>query len=261
MDLKLNGKRALVTGASKGIGLAVARALAAEGCHLDIAARGVAALEQARDAHSPSRARHRRAHPRRRSVPGRGSGAAGAGLRRGRHPGEQCRLESGRRPRRHHRPGLAQLLGPQGVRLHQSVPLDPARDEGAPRRRDRQHHRLCGRAAQRPLHHRLDRQRRADGVQPLARQPGAGFRRAGGRGQSGLHRDRSGRKHAAQDRREQARLGRALARRRARARPAVRPHGQAGRGRRRGDVPGLAARVLRQRHGGDRGRRRGNRNG
>src|SRR5687767_6857218 len=49
MDLKLQGKRALVTGASKGIGLAVAQALAAEGCHLDIAARGAAALEQAGD--------------------------------------------------------------------------------------------------------------------------------------------------------------------------------------------------------------------
>lgn len=50
MDLGLRGKRALVTGASKGIGLAVARALAAEGCHLDIAGRGVAGLEEARDA-------------------------------------------------------------------------------------------------------------------------------------------------------------------------------------------------------------------
>ena len=49
MDLGLKGKRALVTGASKGIGLAVARSLAAEGCHLDIAARGASALEQARE--------------------------------------------------------------------------------------------------------------------------------------------------------------------------------------------------------------------
>ena len=49
MDLGLKGKRALVTGASKGIGLAVAHSLAAEGCRLDIAARGASALEQARE--------------------------------------------------------------------------------------------------------------------------------------------------------------------------------------------------------------------
>jgi 3-oxoacyl-[acyl-carrier protein] reductase len=48
MDLGLSGKRAVVTGASKGIGLAVARALAAEGCHLDLAARDMSGLEQAR---------------------------------------------------------------------------------------------------------------------------------------------------------------------------------------------------------------------
>jgi NAD(P)-dependent dehydrogenase (short-subunit alcohol dehydrogenase family) len=50
MDLGLAGKRALVTGASKGIGLAIAQALAAEGCGVDIASRNPAALETAAEA-------------------------------------------------------------------------------------------------------------------------------------------------------------------------------------------------------------------
>ncbi len=39
MDLKLSGRRALITGGSKGIGLAIARLLASEACHLHLVAR------------------------------------------------------------------------------------------------------------------------------------------------------------------------------------------------------------------------------
>ncbi|HEY2134321.1 MAG TPA: short-chain dehydrogenase/reductase [Xanthobacteraceae bacterium] len=46
MDLKLNGARALVTGGSKGIGLAIAQALAQEGCDLHLAARTQSELER-----------------------------------------------------------------------------------------------------------------------------------------------------------------------------------------------------------------------
>jgi NAD(P)-dependent dehydrogenase (short-subunit alcohol dehydrogenase family) len=47
MDLQLNGKRALITGGSKGIGRAIARQLALEGVDVVIAARNAAELELA----------------------------------------------------------------------------------------------------------------------------------------------------------------------------------------------------------------------
>lgn len=46
MDLRLRGKRVLITGASKGIGAAGAEAFAEEGCDVMIAARNAAALDQ-----------------------------------------------------------------------------------------------------------------------------------------------------------------------------------------------------------------------
>src|SRR5262249_29251045 len=48
MELQLSGKRALITGGSKGIGRGVADLLAQEGCHLHLAARTQADLEKAK---------------------------------------------------------------------------------------------------------------------------------------------------------------------------------------------------------------------
>src|SRR5687768_11453298 len=47
MDLQLNDKVAIVTGSSRGIGLAIAHALAAEGCRITLCARTDARLRQA----------------------------------------------------------------------------------------------------------------------------------------------------------------------------------------------------------------------
>ena len=47
MDLGLRGKVAIITGSSRGLGLATARALVAEGCRVSISARGEGALTEA----------------------------------------------------------------------------------------------------------------------------------------------------------------------------------------------------------------------
>ncbi|NKB50567.1 MAG: SDR family NAD(P)-dependent oxidoreductase [Alphaproteobacteria bacterium] len=55
MDLELTGKTALITGASKGIGKAVAETLAGEGCNLLLASRTEADLAAVRDEISAAR--------------------------------------------------------------------------------------------------------------------------------------------------------------------------------------------------------------
>jgi len=49
MDLELSGRSVIVTGASRGIGYAIAEAFAAEGARLTVCARGAEALEAARE--------------------------------------------------------------------------------------------------------------------------------------------------------------------------------------------------------------------
>jgi NAD(P)-dependent dehydrogenase (short-subunit alcohol dehydrogenase family) len=56
LDLNLQNRTALITGGSKGIGLAIARSLAAEGCHLHLAARTAFELSNVAD---EIRARHK----------------------------------------------------------------------------------------------------------------------------------------------------------------------------------------------------------
>src|SRR6266581_4755893 len=64
MDLKLKGRSVLITGASRGIGLAIADAMAAEGCELHLAARDqerlAAAAERLTRQHGSRVSIHRR---------------------------------------------------------------------------------------------------------------------------------------------------------------------------------------------------------
>ena len=94
----LTGKRALVTGASKGIGLEICRVLADAGADVAAVARDAAGLAEARagvEAHGPALPGDRGRHGDGRRPARRGAGGAGR-LGRDRHPGQQCRHRRGR---------------------------------------------------------------------------------------------------------------------------------------------------------------------
>ena len=108
MDLGLRGRKALVTGASKGIGRACAEVLAEEGCDVVLVSRTAADLEAAR---AKIAAKHNvavrclRARPLRQ--PERRQ--ARRRMRRHRHPRQQCRRD----PRRQHRRRSTRRAGAQ----------------------------------------------------------------------------------------------------------------------------------------------------
>ena len=95
MDLKLNGKTALVTGGSEGIGKGIARALAQEGVDVAICARRkepleATAAEIAQGDQAQDRSDHRRSQQGCRRQEVRRAGPQGARPRR--HHGQQCGL-------------------------------------------------------------------------------------------------------------------------------------------------------------------------
>ena len=170
MDLGLEGKQVLITGGSKGIGLAVAHAFAAEGANIVIASRNQAMLEQAagevRRKHNAKVA----AHPADLSNAARAHAPA-SGVPRHRHPRQQRRRHPRRRHRRRQHGAVAGGLAAEGVRLHPPVPALRRQDEGAQVRHHRQHHRhgRARRAAR--LHLRGRRQRAPSSASPTRSAP------------------------------------------------------------------------------------------
>ena len=104
MQVDLRGKVAIVTGGSRGIGLAIARALVAEGVQVAVTGRSEAHLSAARPQIEARRARRRRDAAGRRPPLRRGRARDrrdGRALRRPRHPRQQRRRRHLRRRRRH----------------------------------------------------------------------------------------------------------------------------------------------------------------
>ena len=95
MDLGIRGRKALLSGASRGLGKACALALAREGVEVTIVARKPDALERAADG-DPRAGRGGHAGRRRHHDAGGPQGRARR-LSGTRHPGEQCRRPAARR--------------------------------------------------------------------------------------------------------------------------------------------------------------------
>ena len=98
MDLGLSGKRVLITGASKGIGRAIAEVLAEEGCSLHLASRTEADLARARDEINEKHGVQVTIHPLDLSD-GENAKRLAQGDRRYRYPRKQRRCYPGRRHR------------------------------------------------------------------------------------------------------------------------------------------------------------------
>ena len=185
MDLALAGKVAVVTGASKGIGLAITRALADEGALVVAGARthGQPRRARARERGGGRPGRAGRTRAARAARAGRARPRRRAGQQRRRRPAAPGRVP--RDERRRVRVGAADEL------LHRAArdPRRGARHGRAGRRRDRQR-RLGQRVL--PARRRHDRLRRREG---RAREPqqvaGAGVRAPGHPRQLRLARARS----------------------------------------------------------------------
>ena len=183
MDLQLEGKRVLITGASKGIGLAAALAFAREGASPTLVGRDPAALRAAADLRPDRHARRLRG-----AGPGtrrRAAGTASPGRPR-RHPG-QCRRRARRRTGSGGRRTLARGLGTEGARLYPAgAPVLPVDARGR-RRRDRQRDRHGRLGAARRLYLRRRGQCLADRLHPRAGRRGSAPRRARLRPESLAH--------------------------------------------------------------------------